>query len=253
VARIKEFSIIVAEDEKLIRENIVKKIRSIGEHFVIAGEAHNGNAALQLVENVHPDILITDIKMPVLDGLALTAEVRKLYPLTRIIIVTGYDEFTYAKQAIELGVKNYLLKPVSIGELKKTLVSIQMDIEQEDQERYRELSIFPDINSQRDMVGAVQEYLRRNYGSDVSMQEIAKRFHISREYLSRSFTKHAGIGPSKFLRNIRIAASQKLLSDNPNMEIKEIARAVGYEDQGYYSRVFKMVVGKSPLEYRQSG
>lgn len=247
----KNISIIIAEDEQLIRRNIVKKLNSIGGRFYVAGEAHNGAAALDQIKLNHADILITDIKMPVMDGLALTREVRNSYPQTRIIIVTGHDEFTFAKQAIALGVKNYLLKPVNIQELKKTLISVQMEIEQEEKERNVELSIFPDLNSQRDMVESIQEFLRLNYSNELSMDDVARRFHISREYLSRAFKKHAGIGPNRFVRNIRIAASQKLLDENPGMEIKEIALAVGFEDQGYFSRVFKKVTGKSPVEYRR--
>ena len=96
--------VFLVEDERIVRE---------GLRFVFAGEAQDGEVALPMVRRIRPDILITDIKMPFMDGLSLSRLVNRELPDTRIIILSGYDDFEYAQQAIELQVDQYLLKPIT--------------------------------------------------------------------------------------------------------------------------------------------
>lgn len=105
--------VFLVEDEAIIRHGIRDNIDWASHGFEFAGEAGDGEYAYPLILKAQPDILVTDIKMPFMDGLELSRLVKKALPRTRIIVLSGYNEFEYAKEAIKIGISDYLLKPVS--------------------------------------------------------------------------------------------------------------------------------------------
>ena len=111
----------VVEDEQLIRKNLIKKIESLQLPFELAGEASNGMDARIQIEKTCPDLVITDIRMPQFDGLKLAEFLEKNYPHIKVVILSGYDDFSYAQSAIKFRVKDYLLKPVTIEALSESL------------------------------------------------------------------------------------------------------------------------------------
>ena len=125
------YTVIVAEDEELLLTNLVQKIQKADPDFLVAGTAQTGDQALALVEKLSPDLVITDIRMPFMDGLELCKLVKKELPNIKILILSGYDEFDYAKEAIRLGVTEYLLKPISSGKLLEALNGVSESIRRE--------------------------------------------------------------------------------------------------------------------------
>ena len=124
------YRVLVVEDEKLIRANIAEKIEQGSEKFVVVGTAADGEQALALFAARPVDVLFTDIRMPVMDGLALAQAVRTLYPTVQIVIVSGYADFAYAQHAIRLGVEEYLLKPLKRDALLDVLTRIDAKLTQ---------------------------------------------------------------------------------------------------------------------------
>lgn len=124
------FKVMVADDEKLIRDGLAETIpwKELGLELV--GTAEDGLKAIKLIKEIKPDIVLTDIRMPFIDGLSLISEVHRIVPNCRVIIITGFGEFEYAKTAIQLGVSDYILKPVNIPELCGTLSHIVGDLNQ---------------------------------------------------------------------------------------------------------------------------
>ena len=121
------YKVFLVDDEIVIRENIRNSFPwegNGGSEFTLVGEAPDGEIALQTMQDVKPDILITDIRMPFMDGMQLCEAVSHTMPWVQIVILSGYDDFAYAQQAISLGVKEYLLKPVSAQELLEVLQRI---------------------------------------------------------------------------------------------------------------------------------
>ena len=129
------FKVFLVEDEIVVREGIRKNIQWEQYGFSYAGDAPDGELALPLIRQIQPDLLITDIKMPFMDGLALSELVRKELPRTKIVIISGYDDFSYAQQAIRMGVEQYLLKPVIKEKMVDLLVSLYKKMEAEQQQR----------------------------------------------------------------------------------------------------------------------
>lgn len=127
--------VMIVDDEILIRENIRHCVDWTKEGFIYCGDASDGEVALPLIEEYMPDILITDIKMPFMDGLELTSIVRKQMPEIKVIVMSGHDEFRYAQNAIRLGVEDYCLKPVSPSELIELLQKVSKKIDEEQQRK----------------------------------------------------------------------------------------------------------------------
>ena len=129
------YKVFVVDDEIVIREGLRNNIRWEENGFSLVGEAPDGEIALPMIRDEKPDILITDIRMPFMDGIELCREVRKFMPWIQVIILSGFDSFEYAKQSISLGVQEYLLKPISSEELQLVLGRIAGRIESERRQR----------------------------------------------------------------------------------------------------------------------
>jgi two-component system, response regulator YesN len=135
------YKVFFVEDEAITREGIRDNVDWAASGFEFCGEATDGEMALPLLRTAQPDVLITDIKMPFMDGLQLSKVVRERMPWVKIIILSGHDEFEYAQQAINLGVTDYLLKPVTVQKLQSTLQKLaeRLDQERKEQENLRKL------------------------------------------------------------------------------------------------------------------
>lgn len=128
--------LLIADDEPKIREGLRDIINGFQMGIEICGEAKNGQQAIEMARERHPDIIIADISMPKLSGIEFISLLRKENTDCRVVIITGYDKFDYARQAISLGVSNYLLKPIVEQELRDTLKKLIDEIEQSSQEQY---------------------------------------------------------------------------------------------------------------------
>lgn len=119
------YTVVVADDEMELREAIVRRIPWEEIGFSVVGEAENGIEALELVSKLEPDLLLTDIRMPFVSGIDLARQVREVRPATQIAFLSGYDDFTYAQQAIQYNIISYLLKPISMSELTEELIKMK--------------------------------------------------------------------------------------------------------------------------------
>ena len=174
------YRIMLVDDEEEVRKGIIRKIDWKNLGFQVVGDAENGQDALEKIEQMEPDVIMTDIRMPYMDGLTLSACIRQKYPSIKILIFSGYDDFEYAQQAIKLNVTEYILKPVNVEELTEILNRVRENLDEEIEqrrnvhllrERYR--SSLPIIRELylNDLVrgnvrGGIEEHLRE-YGVDI--------------------------------------------------------------------------------------
>lgn len=120
-----KYTVVVADDEEEIRRSLVRRVKWEEIGFEVVGEAENGADALELVEKLEPDLLLTDIKMPFLSGIELARAVREVRPMVQIAFLSGFDDFTYAQQAIQYNIVSYMLKPISAKEIEAELIKIK--------------------------------------------------------------------------------------------------------------------------------
>ncbi len=126
-----EYRIMLVDDEEEVRGAIIKKIDWKRLGFVVVGDAENGEDALEKMEQLEPDVVMTDIRMPYMDGLSLTERIHQKYPSVKVLIFSGYDDFEYAQQAIKLNVTEYILKPVNVEELTEILTRVHANLDDE--------------------------------------------------------------------------------------------------------------------------
>lgn len=247
-----EYSFFVVEDEDLIRKNLIKKIKNLNLNLIYAGSSDNGKSALDLIKQTQPDIVFTDIMMPIMDGLELAEVLHFENPKIKIIIVTSYADFSLAQKAIRFGVLEYILKPIDVDEMSKVMLRIFGDLERE---RKSTLADIHNINNEEaytneEIVDIVERFIKENYRHEITLGNIADEVGFTPDYLSKLFKKYKKEPPVKFLIRLRVDEAKRLLIEEPMMKVKEIGKMVGYFDQYYFSRLFKSQVGIYPTEYR---
>lgn len=238
------FRVVVVDDEKLISNNIAKNITACDSSFEVVAVCYDGLSALKAIELYNPHVLFTDIKMPLIDGLALIENVYNNSPHVRCVLITGYSEFEYAKTAIKFKAFDYLLKPLNRFELSKTLRKIKDEL----------LSEQALLNTERetsteDVVNSIVQYLQSNYANEINFTQIASDYNFSASYLTKIFKEHTGTSPIKYLIEYRIKTAKSLLKDT-NLTVKEIAEKTGFVDQFYFSKCFKNYCGLTPSQYK---
>ncbi len=248
----RRFSFAVAEDEERMRDYLARKIAELDPHFECVGTAADGEEAVELVECRMPDLLVTDIKMPVLGGLELVERIRRTNPDLRIVIVSGFSEFEYARRAIELEVDEYILKPVDIDSLRATLRRIRIRLDDSTGQLESEFGLDGVRAGEDDLVKAVGLYLRENYRQPYSLERLAAAFGCKSAYLLRLYRRSTGSTPTQDLIHLRIEKAKRLLLGHPQLEVKQVAAAIGYEDPLYFSRLFKRETGLNPSSFRDS-
>lgn len=130
-----KYTLLLVDDEEEVIQIIIKKMDWDALGFSVVGYASNGVKALEMVEEFQPDVIMTDIRMPYMDGIALTKQVKERYPEIKILVFTGFDEFEYAKEAVHMGVEEYILKPINAIELSKVFEQLRKKLEQEINEK----------------------------------------------------------------------------------------------------------------------
>ena len=167
------YSVFLVEDEVIIRQNLRNTIEKSSEPFSCCGEAGDGELALAIIQDVKPDILITDIKMPFMDGLELARHAKAIIPWLRIIIISGYDEFELAREAISIGVDQYLLKPVAAKDL---FIALHNTAEQIEEHKRNSISFLKDASDEQIVKNALlSSLLERICRGELTANEALKR------------------------------------------------------------------------------
>lgn len=240
--------VLVVEDEELIRTGIVLGTDWAQMNCTVAGQAANGLEGLEKARTLKPDLIITDIKMPHMDGIEMVRRLREAGNEAKVIILTAYDSFSYAQSALRLGAVDYLLKPFHDGELEEAVRRVQGPAA----DARDPLSRFPKTFQSRyaqEVVGFIASHYQE---PEVSVGAIAGNLGISEGHLSHLFKKETGETILGYLTRYRIHRAMALLKDC-RLKIYEVAEQVGYRDIAYFSATFKKLVGVSPSEYQNKG
>lgn len=240
--------VLLVEDEDIIRRGLEFQMDWTEVNCVVAGEAATGQEGLRQIELLRPDVVITDIRMPDMDGLEMLKQGRKICPFSAIII-SGFGEFQYAQQAIHLGVVEYLLKPVDIGQLKTCLIAIGQGQEHRRGSQPVLFSAPPEVWENRQgrnkYVAIMLDYIKAHYAEHISLTDLSQELNISCTHLNAKFKEETGYTFHNFLNEYRIRKAVELQQEG-NIKLYEIAEMVGFSDYKYFNRVFKKYTGYSP-------
>ena len=250
------YRVLIVEDEDIIRKGIAYTMDWLSMGCTIIGEGANGREGLELIKELKPDIVLTDIMMPGLDGIEMIQKALETEDF-KAIIMTSYGEFEYAKRAIDLGVKAYLMKPVDEEELKKNVARVVSEIEKDNQIKQimdkkiaeEDLSGFiTRSDKENDYVAQMLEYTREHYAEKIGIDSFAEMFGVSASYLSRKFKESTGHKYLDFLNKYRVQQAVKLL-ETGKYKIYEVSDMTGFSDYKYFSTVFKKYSGSSPSDF----
>lgn len=237
--------VLIVEDEVMIRKGIVLTVDWASLGCMVVAEAANGQEGLDACAQYRPDLIITDLKMPQMDGIEMLRQLRNRGDSTAVIILTAYDQFSYAQSALRLGATDFLLKPFHDGELEAAINRLRPTLESAQTHglNVRHSSIY---------VQETLDYIAAHYQTpDISIGSIARHLGISEGHLSHIFKKETGQTLLGYLTRYRIEMAKVLLRDY-RVKIYEVAEKVGYQDISYFSSIFKKIEGISPSEYQNS-
>lgn len=246
-------TLLVAEDEYLIRKGIVSLIAYEKYHISTVLEAENGQVALELFKAHRPHIVITDINMPLLDGIQLAQQMKQLAPETHIIFLTGYDYFDYAVSALKIGVEDYVMKPITKKDVEEMLTKVVKKVQSEQQAKKLQALLkdsatieVTDELATTPLATLIQQQLA---DPQLSLKSLAQQLNFTPAYLSTLIKAELGITFQDYVIQERMTRAKVLLLTT-DLKIYEIAQAVGFEDVNYFSIRFKQVVGMSPKKYK---
>ncbi len=242
----KMWKVMAADDEAYIREALYKLISWEKMDCRLCAVCGNGRELLMKMEEERPDIIITDIRMPVMDGLEVCRYVYETCPETQVILLTAYSEFEYAKKAVSYGACEYVLKVSVLEELPK---AVQKAVEKLRRSHEETAGKNAGTETMVTLYKQVEQYIEQNYTKRISLDEIAGDLHANRSYLSRLYKEKTGMNLFDVILKKRIEAAKDLLL-NTEMKTYEISDAVGFDNAGYFSKVFKKQTGVSPKEFR---
>lgn len=242
------YDALIVDDEPLMVDYLSSHLSEINEQWVAKATASDGIYAISLLQNEHFDAVITDIKMPGLDGLGLAKYLTENHPDISVIILTAYDDFSYARSAVRLNVFDYLLKPLRDEELSAALCGIAAAKERKDSGKPVHSEKIP--TSGNPLIAQVKDYLQLHFREGLSLTMLSDIFSISPTYLSDLFHKEIGEPYSKYLLRLRMETAKALLLENNQTKVGDIANDLGFASAKHFTTVFRHYYGMTPSEWR---
>jgi two-component system, response regulator YesN len=241
--------LLVVDDEMVILQGILKILREGNTPFTHIESALDAFEALSVLSDFKPDVIITDITMPEMNGLAFISKVKEQKLCDRFIILTGYDQFTYAKQALRMQVIDYLLKPIDKLELltllKKVANEIMEELKHSDRREDEESP-----SGYCTHIEKILNHIHRNYQQDLSLERLSELTDLHPSYISSLFKNEVGLSFIQYLQEYRMDKAKELIANHQSMSIPIVANQVGYENPQHFMKVFKKVVGCTPGRFR---
>ncbi|AEI39050.1 response regulator transcription factor [Paenibacillus mucilaginosus] len=241
------YSVLLVDDEKWVRTSLRKVIERTGLPFEVAREASHGLEALDILKEAPVDMVLTDVRMPVMNGMSFVQQLRQTAREQSVIVVSGYDDFAYVQGALRLGVTDYLLKPVEVEEMRACLEGWLQARAGGQAAGAPKASCDP---ADRSPVEQVLGYIREHLGGELTLTEAAARVHLNPSYLSQLFKQQLGRGFVEHIVEMRMEEAKRLLAAT-SLRVSEVAQRVGYTDVAYFSNTFKRSAGCTPTEYRR--
>ena len=254
------FNILVADDEKLLREGMCRAIDSL--KLFQSFTASSGLEALAIMRDHVIDAMLLDISMPDMNGIELMRTLSTHARRPVVVIISGYEDFAYAQQALTYGALDYVLKPIDsddVREIGRRLFSIIDERTREQAQNEKMRALIQELTAPvqtveqdppKHIADAVKRLIERHYTEpDLSVNRLSILLNYSPNYLGNLFKRSFSMSINDFLNQYRITQAKRLM-DETNKMVYEIAFEVGFSDQHYFSRTFKKYAGVPPSEYR---
>lgn len=238
--------LMLVDDERRILAGLEHIVRGLNTPFQEILCACSGPEALTLLESGGTDLLITDIVMPGMDGIELIRQVRQRRLCTHFAVLSGYQEFEYARGALQQGAVDYLLKPLNVSELEALLARCAEEIKQAEEKAPEAL-----LESANPYVQSVILLLRKRYAENLTLAECASHAGVHPNYLSTIFKQEMDMPLTAYLMHIRVDQAKRLLKARPDLGAAAVAEMVGFREPRAFYKAFRQIVGTSPSAFRK--
>lgn len=252
------YRILVAEDEVIARRTLRLICERSASPVEVVLEASTGRQVVEALDVVRPDIILMDVILPGMNGLEATRVVHERFPATRVAIVSAYEKFEYAQQALRAGAVDYLLKPIRPEQLEALLQKLCAGLDAERMPGASQLTSErggPQLQLPQGphahVLRLAQEFITTHYTESLSLEQVAEHVALSPTYFSRIFKQVMGCTFVEYLTRVRLDEARRLLRST-TLSLAEISYAVGYQSPNYFSEVFKTVEGVTASSYRRS-
>ena len=254
-------SLLIVEDEKLIRRGISSIVKRAPVEIGEVIECRNGAEAMEILTGRHIDVMLTDIRMPKMDGLELVRRAMELPSPPVIFVISGHSDFSYAVSAFRRGVRDYITKPLNRNEIYGILEKLQAEFDEkeraaEDSRAAQAGAPYPDdVSPERgygQKIADAIEFIGANFADDVDMAIVSNHVSMNYTQFSSYFKKCTGKKFQNYLLDVRLAESMRLLADQPALSVKDVSEASGFKNAKHFMRCFKRKTGVSPSAYRHN-
>lgn len=205
----KKLKVLLVDDEIIIREGFKRLFDWDSHGCEVVGEASDGMEALGQIDTLLPDIVIMDINIPIMNGLKVIEMSRAKHPDIAYVIVSGYDNFAYCRQALRLQITDYILKPVNYEEFGRCIDNLKISIY-----RNKENAETDCEKTEERVISSITRYMQEHISEEISLSVLADEFHLNSQYISQLFKNEIGVGFLAYLTNIRIEKGKKTLAFN---------------------------------------
>lgn len=229
---------VLIDDDRWALKDIRKTFDFENFGFVVVGEYVNAEEAFQAIAAAPPHLIVSDVRMEKASGLDLVRWLREKNIDSMVVIVSGYDRFDYAQEALRQGVFDYLLKPLDDAQVKRIMERVVGELE-------KKTPVYSN-----DAFGQILQYIDEHYMVSLPLDRLAEQFYMNRSYLSELFSKRTGMTFTQYKTRVRVSHAMQLLTCS-GMSVTEIAYAVGFNSSSRFSRVFCQTTGVSPQRYRR--
>ena len=239
----KLLKVLLVDDEIMIREGFKRLFDWQAHGCEVVGEAADGVQALSQIEALSPDIVIMDINIPTINGLKVIELSRMRNPGTAFVIVSGYDDFSYCREALKLQITDYLLKPVDYEKFGSCIDRLRVSLFERERPQEPE-------QAEGKTILQLTRFLQEHLADEISLNVLAGEFHLSAQYISQLFKSEIGVNFLSYLTNIRMSRAKKLLAST-DLPISEVSQQSGYADYRVFTKAFKKSEGVTPSQYRK--
>ena len=245
------YQILIVDDDRNYRYAVREVLDWEEIGFQIADEAIHGSQALRKMKEKKFDLVITDMSMPLMNGVELIKEAKKQFPDVLFVALSAYDDFEFVKESLKKGAVDYILKyEMQEDEIRKVILQVKELLDKKN--LYEEKSrVLRSTSALSPEIRKALLYMQENYCEDIGLGEVADHVGLNKNYFSNLFKGETGENFVRYLNRLRDSKAAVLL-EQKNMKIYEAAEKVGYHNANYLSRMFKEIMGLTVEEYKKS-
>ena len=240
--------VMIVDDEQSALDRYSDYVNASGLGFSVVATYTGAQGALEAVRTINPDVVLTDIRMPGKNGLRMIEDMRAVGWDGHAVVISGHDDFEFAREAMRLQMVDYLLKPIFPDDMNELLKRLR---QKEFRSSAANADLLPNVDWER-VPGFVRRtvgYVQANYEHHLSLRDAAEHASVNPTYLSTAFSHHCGVSFLDFCHRVRVQAARELLHSS-DLTLADIAERVGCSDASHLNRLFRKVTGETPGRFR---